>query len=75
MSKKTPKKSLIHDKVNPKDARELTMIFACEQCSFFDHDNKNCLMGFPSEPHLFGNQIKRYNLTGRMAICRFLEID
>jgi hypothetical protein len=33
------------------------------------------MMGMPTEPHLLRYQMQRYNSTGHMAFCRFLEID
>jgi hypothetical protein len=69
------RRSIILDGINPRDFRELNVIYACEQCSFFDGKKKSCAMGFPVEYHLRENQLKRYNLTGKMAICRAQEID
>lgn len=69
------RRSMILDKVHPKDFRELKLIYACEDCSYFAPKAKKCAMGFRIENHLRENQHKLYNLTGRMAICRAQEID
>lgn len=69
------RRSMILDKVHPKDLRELKLIYACEDCSYFAPKAKKCAMGFRIENHLRENQHKLYNLTGRMAICRAQEID
>ena len=63
------------DRVQAADFRKFDLIYACEQCSFFNPENKNCLMGMPTQPHLLEQQHKTFELTGHMAFCRFLEID
>lgn len=69
------KKSLVADTINPQDYSEIRFIFGCEECSFFDQKANNCTMGHHYTPHLKANQIKSYELTGKMFICRDLEID
>ncbi len=62
------------DRVNPYDLRIRGQIFACEQCSHYSPSNNACTMGF--EPQFrMAKQMKRYELTGFMAFCRFQEID
>lgn len=76
--KKTPRrlrKSLILDGIRPQDLRDLKMTFCCEQCSHFNSSDQSCSIGYLTEPHLRENQLKTYELTGKMAFCRFLEID
>lgn len=65
-------------KLDPIDARDFQkhkMIFCCEQCSHFSPSDSICTIGYESSPHLRANNLKSYELTGRMALCRFLEID
>ncbi|MCB0340752.1 MAG: hypothetical protein KDD59_00815 [Bdellovibrionales bacterium] len=69
------RRDIIRDRVHPKDLRQLNIQYACEQCSFFDFDGQSCTMGFVAKLHLEGEQKKLYERTGRMAICRFMEID
>lgn len=68
-------KTIILDGVKARDFRELNLIYCCEQCSYFDSQLKACAMGFHSEKHQRANQLKLYNLTGKIAICRSQEID
>ena len=68
-------KSIIMDPVHPKDFRELNLIFCCEQCSFYHPVKKQCAMGFHTHKHTRENQLKLYNLSGKMAFCRSMEID
>ena len=69
------RRSIILDGVNPRDWRELNLIYCCEQCTYFNPQEKRCAMGFKSERHLRENQIELFNRTGKMAFCRSLEID
>lgn len=74
----TPKRirrSIKLDRVQASDFNSLQMTYACEDCSFFAPENNECMMGMPTEPHLRQEQLKRFNTTGHMAFCRFLEID
>ncbi len=76
--KKTPKapcKSLILDPIHPRDFRTLNIIYACEQCSHFDTEGKTCTIGYEAHLHLMRRQNKLYELCGRVAFCRFMEID
>jgi len=63
------------DRVQASDLLNYDMIYACEQCSFFDAENTHCVMGFLPQPHLKEQQMQTFNTTGHMAFCRFLEID
>jgi hypothetical protein len=72
--KRKPKKSIRLDRLNPKDFRKFDLAFFCEDCSHFDAANRRCSMGFPAQ-HQRDDQLKLYELTGAMALCRALEID
>lgn len=69
------RKSIVADRVHPKDFHEEFMIYCCEQCSHFDSNSEKCTLGFPSHLHRKEIQLKRYSITGHMTFCRFLEID
>lgn len=68
-------RSIILDAVSGRDFRELNLIYCCEQCSYFDSKLGACAMGFHVDKHRRANQLKLYNLTGKMALCRSQEID
>ncbi len=68
-------RSIILDAINPTEYRTLNLIYCCEQCSYFDSRLKACAMGFHVEKHMRENQLKLYDLTGKMALCRSQEID
>lgn len=69
-----PRKSIKLDRVDPRDYARLQMIFACEDCSHYDSEGASCTIGYRAQ-HRREEQMALYNLTGKMAFCRFLEID
>lgn len=75
---KTPRRlrpSIKKDRINPKDYLSLNLKLACEDCSHFSSQDTRCTLGFNPEPHLRKNVIKDFELSGKTAQCRFLEID
>lgn len=74
----TPKRlrpSIRLDPVNPNDFLKYDFIYCCEQCSHFSPTTEKCTLGYPQEPHRRETNLKTYHLNGKMAFCRFLEID
>ncbi len=74
----TPKRigaSLKKDPIQAKDYLRYNLPSACEECSHFKASDETCTLGLPSENHLFRSQKKSYYLSGKIAICRFQEID
>ena len=70
-----PKRSLIMDPVDPRDYRALDIIHTCEQCSHFAPETTTCTLGYPAANHVAERQRRNYELYGRIAFCRFSEID
>lgn len=69
------KRSVILDPIHPRDYRELNIIFYCEQCVHFDSKAKACTIGYDASIHMKAVQERNYELYGRVAFCRFCEID
>ncbi|MEO0335917.1 MAG: hypothetical protein AAF202_05975 [Pseudomonadota bacterium] len=69
------RRSVIKDKIDPREFQSLNLIYCCEQCSHFDAPNNTCTIGYDSSKHLRKVQLHDYYLSGRMAQCRFGEID
>ena len=67
--------SMKKDVIQAKDFNHFNIPFACEDCSHFASLTKTCTLGFKTEPHLRENALKSYELSGKTAQCRFLEID
>ena len=81
---KTPKHlraSIRHDPVHPVDYLKYRFLSACEDCTHFaNHTNDStdtevCTLGYNSKPHRRSVQVKSYELSGKMALCRFIEVD
>jgi hypothetical protein len=68
-------RTIILDGVHPRDFRELNIIYCCEQCSYYDDKKQSCAMGFKVEKHQRAAQLRLYERTGKLAICRSQEID
>lgn len=68
------RKSMFLDRINPQDFQKFDFMFCCEQCSHFDAVQVICTMGFRPQ-HRREDQLKKYDLTGKMPLCRFMEID
>jgi hypothetical protein len=77
-SKKTPKKirqSIKLDTVNPSDYLAYNLTHSCEFCSHWNPDNGLCTLGYKNDVHRLEANLRCYELSGKMAFCRFLEID
>lgn len=75
---RTPKRlnrSIKTDAVNPSDYLKYDFRFACEDCTHFNIEAESCTIGYSTIPHRKAEQEHCYRLSGKMAICRFLEID
>jgi hypothetical protein len=75
---KTPKRltaSIKKDGVHPADYNRLKLPWACEDCVYFDHEKETCTLGYNSDHHRRDEQLKSYFLSGKMALCRFQELD
>lgn len=75
---RTPKRltrSIKKDPVHPADFRKYKLPYACEDCTHFDAPTESCTIGYVTGPHRRAEQLREYHLSGRMALCRFQEID
>ncbi len=72
---KSSRKGIIYDKVNPSDFLKLDITYACEQCTHFDLEEKACTFGYNANYHMRAPQLESFSVSGRMAFCRFSEID
>lgn len=74
----TPKRirpSIRFDTVNPSDFLKYDFTHSCEQCSHLDRDTGVCTLGYFNKVHREQSNLQSYELMGKMALCRFLEID
>lgn len=75
MSTRRLQPSIKKDGINPSDYLKYKLPWACEDCTHFNHLKKACTLGYPSHHHLRETQTKAYLLSGKMALCRFQELD
>ncbi len=79
MSKRfTPKRlrtSIRFDGINPTDYLKYDHRFSCEDCTHFNRETEKCTLGYETKWHRKEFQNKSYELSGKMALCRFIEID
>ncbi len=75
ISAKKIRPSIKKDQIHPTDYNKYKMPYACEDCSHFRLENLSCTLGYKTEPHLKANQIKSYETSGKLSLCRFIEID
>lgn len=78
MKARTPKRlnrSIKTDAIDASDYMKFETRFACEDCAHFDSAGELCTIGYQPAPHRRAEQERTYNLSGRVALCRFLEID
>lgn len=77
-NKNTPKPlkgSIRRDGINPSDYLRIHHAMACEDCTHFKHSDATCTLGNVTKWHLRAFQEAEYQRTGKVAICRFMEID
>lgn len=63
------------DAIQARDFNTFKIPYACEDCSHFASETTKCTLGFNTANHLRAFAIQSYELSGKMAQCRFLEID
>ena len=68
------RRSIKLDAVHPADFRVFNCRFFCDDCSHYSFIHKVCTIGFVPQ-HTREEQMKIYNITGKIAFCRFIEID
>ena len=77
-SNKTPKKlktGIRFDRVNPSDYLKYDHRFSCEDCTHYNRESSECTLGYEPKWHRREFQTESFALAGKMALCRFLEID
>ena len=78
---KRPRKSVKEDTIHPADYLKYVLPvngpiggFFCDVCSHYSRGQKLCTLGY-KPIHTVQEQSARYEITGRIALCRFIEID
>lgn len=71
---KRPRRPIQLDTIHPVDFRRYELAFFCDDCSHFSSGDKTCMLGYRAQ-HTRAEQEAIFELTGRMALCRAIEID
>lgn len=74
-TEKKPRVSIRRDSVNPTDYMSNRLRSSCEDCTHFKASDATCTFGYWTKWHRQEFQAAEYERTGKMAICRFIEID
>ncbi|MCB0368902.1 MAG: hypothetical protein KDD45_05480 [Bdellovibrionales bacterium] len=75
---RTPKRltqSIKKDYVKASDYLNYAHRWSCEECTHFNIEDNKCTLAYNSVHHVKKQQIKDFELGGRIAFCRFHEID
>ena len=75
---KTPKRlypSIKKDSIHPSDYLRFDFRSSCDDCTHFNLKSETCTLGYNAANHRKAQQIHDYELSGRLALCRFHEID
>ncbi|MCS6837426.1 MAG: hypothetical protein NZ480_01145 [Bdellovibrionaceae bacterium] len=75
MTTKPLKNSIKRDGLHPKFYNSMKHALSCEDCSHFAPSSGICTIGYVNHWHRKKFQEHEYHLTGKMALCRFIEID
>jgi hypothetical protein len=78
---KRPRKTIRLDRIHPSDFQKYVWPqdgtvsgFFCEACAHFSPSTGKCSFGYPTQ-HRRELQLKLYEQTGHMALCRAIEVD
>jgi hypothetical protein len=71
---KPQRRAIVLDTVQAADLRRFDLRIFCDDCSHFSASKGLCTFGYPAR-HTRSEQTAHYNLTGKMALCRAIEID
>lgn len=74
-SNRKPAQTIKHDAIHPKDYNSYIIPMACEDCTHYSLEETRCTLGYNNKWHLREYQQKSYELSGKVPICRFMEID
>ncbi|GIL17932.1 MAG: hypothetical protein FMNOHCHN_03614 [Ignavibacteriaceae bacterium] len=72
---KKPRQSIRHDVVSAADYNKYIMPWACEDCTHYNSTTQLCTLGYSTKWHNREYQRHTFELSGKMALCRFQEID
>ena len=75
---RTPKRlgpSIKRDVVSAADYLKYDHRWSCDDCTHFDGVKEVCTISYNCAPHRKAEQERSFFLSGKIAFCRFHEID
>lgn len=78
VKKTTPRRinaSIKRDNVSAADYLRYENRWSCDECSHFDSLSEKCTLGYETSHHRLAEQRRSFELSGKIAFCRFHEID
>jgi hypothetical protein len=75
MQVRRPRNSIKLDGIDPRLYNKIKILSACEDCSHFAAGSESCTLGYNPSNHRRVTQQHSYELRGKLAVCRFIEID
>ncbi len=78
VKKTTPRRinaSIKRDSVSAADYIAYDHRWSCDECTHFNHGAEQCTLGYETSHHRLKEQTRSFELSGRIAFCRFHEID
>lgn len=67
--------SIKRDVVNAHDYITFEHRWSCDECTHFNSVSETCTLGYETSHHRLAEQRRSFELSGRIAFCRFHEID
>jgi hypothetical protein len=71
---KPSRRSIKLDTISSHDFNRLELRFFCDDCSHYAPSQRQCTLGYRAR-HTRAEQKDLFELTGKMALCRAIEID
>lgn len=71
---KPQRRGIMLDTIRARDFLRLELRFFCDDCAHFNGESLTCTIGYRAR-HTRTEQLRLYELTGKMALCRSIEID
>lgn len=78
VKKTTPRRinaSIKRDHVSAADYLRYDHRWSCDECSHFDATTAKCTLGYETSHHRLEEQRRSFEVSGKIAFCRFHEID
>ncbi len=76
--RQTPKRinqSIKRDTVSAHDYNAYDHRWSCDECTHFNSAAETCTLGYETSHHRLAEQKRSFEISGKIAFCRFHELD